>query len=67
MKLVPCSSCPLRNLSLFLPQAGGELALIESLRRDQSVLPADASIIHESQADAPLFNLLSGWHFVSKP
>jgi hypothetical protein len=31
MKLVPCASCPLRKLSLFLPQAQGELALIESL------------------------------------
>ena len=63
MKVVPCASCPLRNLTLFLPQAQGELALIESLKRDQSTLRADASIIHEGQTDAPLFTLLSGWAF----
>ena len=63
MKLVPCASCPLRKLSLFLPQAQGELALIESLKRDQVMVRADASIIHEGQTNAPLYTLLSGWAF----
>jgi len=63
MKLVPCASCPLRKLSLFLPLAPGELALIESLKRDQAMLRADASIIHEGQTNAPLYTLLSGWAF----
>jgi len=63
MKLVPCASCPLRTLPLFLPLAEGELALIESLKRDQSMVRAGASIIHEGQTNAPLFTLLSGWAF----
>lgn len=63
MKLVPCASCPLRALPLFLALAEGELALIESLKRDQSMVRAGASIIHEGQTNAPLFTLLSGWAF----
>ena len=63
MKVVPCESCPLRTLPLFLPLADGELALIESLKRDQTMVRADASIIHEGQTNAPLYTLLSGWAF----
>jgi len=53
----------LRTLPLFLPLADGELALIESLKRDQTMVRADASIIHEGQTNAPLYTLLSGWAF----
>lgn len=63
MKVIPCAACPLRALPLFLNQAEGELALIESLKRSQMVVRADASIIHEGQSDAPLYTLLSGWAF----
>jgi CRP-like cAMP-binding protein len=63
MKLIPCASCPLRSLPLFVPQAEGELSLIESLKRDQAMVRADASIIHEGQTNAPLFTVLSGWAF----
>jgi len=63
MKVVPCTSCPLRRLPLFLPQAQGELALIESLKRDQALVRADDSVIREGQTNAPLYTLLSGWAF----
>jgi CRP-like cAMP-binding protein len=63
MKVVPCAACPLRPLSLFVSQAEGEVALIESLKRDQTVVRAEGHIIHEGQTDAPLYTLLSGWAF----
>ncbi len=46
MKFEPCSECPLRSLPLFTKQSDEELALIQSLKRDQVVLPAESSIIH---------------------
>lgn len=63
MKLIACATCPLRPLPLFVPAAPGELALIESLKRDQTAVRAGGSIIDEGQSDAPLFTLLSGWAF----
>ena len=63
MKFVSCKSCPLRALPLFLPHSDEELALIESLKREQIVVKADMPIIHEGQADAPLYTLLRGWAF----
>ena len=63
MKYVPCESCPLRPLPLFVEQSGSEVALIQSLKRDQISLPAESSIILEGHADAPLYTLLSGWAF----
>ncbi len=63
MKFVSCQACPLRALPLFLEQSPQELALIESLKREQLVLRADAAIIHEGQTDPPLFTLLQGWAF----
>jgi CRP-like cAMP-binding protein len=59
----PCRSCPLRSLPLFIEQTPAELALIETLKRDQIVIAPDAAIIHEGQVDAPLYTLLSGWAF----
>ena len=63
MKLVPCRACPLRALPLFVPAAGTELALVESIKHDQIAVPAERSIIHEGQSNAPLYTLFSGWAF----
>ena len=63
MNIVSCQACPLRTLPLFTGHSGAELALIESLKRDQLVLPAEHSVIDEGQVDAPLYTLLSGWAF----
>jgi CRP-like cAMP-binding protein len=63
VKFVPCRACPLRLLPLFTEQSTSELALIESLKKEQVDVRADAAIIHEGQSDAPLYTLLSGWAF----
>jgi CRP-like cAMP-binding protein len=63
MNIVSCQACPLRSLPLFTGHSDAELALIESLKRDQIVLPAEHSIIDEGQVDAPLYTLLAGWAF----
>ena len=60
---VPCQACPLRALPLFFGHSPPELALIESLKKEQIGVAAERSIIHEGQADAPLYTLLSGWAF----
>lgn len=63
MKFVSCQACPLRALPLFTDHSAAEVALIESLKREQIVVQADRAIIHEGQTDAPLYTLLSGWAF----
>ena len=63
MKFVSCKACPLRPLPVFADATGAELDLIESLKKDQIVVGADQSIIHEGQNDAQLFTLLNGWAF----
>jgi CRP-like cAMP-binding protein len=63
MKVVPCATCPLRPMPLFIAQTDAENALIETLKRDQVVVLADRALIHEGQADAPLYTVLSGWAF----
>ena len=63
MKFVSCQACPLRALPLFIDHDNTEVALIESMKREQIVVPADRSIIHEGQTNAPLYTLLSGWAF----
>jgi CRP-like cAMP-binding protein len=63
LKFVSCKACPLRALPLFTEATGAELSLIESLKKDQLVVDADQSIIHEGQRDAQLFTLLNGWAF----
>ena len=63
MKFVACQDCPLRALPLFTSHADDELALIESLKKEQVVFAADATVIHEGQTDAPLYTLLAGWAF----
>ena len=63
VQIVPCSACPLRALPLFNPHSGAELALIESLKKNQIAIQAEHSIIGEGQTDAPLYTLLSGWAF----
>ena len=60
---VPCNQCPLRALPLFVPYEPGDLALIQSLKKRQVGLRAGETIIHEGQADAPLYTLFSGWAF----
>ncbi len=60
---IACAHCPLRPLPLFLAHSDEELALVQSLKRGERELPADATLIHEGQTDAPLFTLLSGWAF----
>lgn len=63
MEYLPCESCPLRSLPLFIEQAKAEVELIQSLKRDQVGVAADSVIILEGRADAPLYTLLSGWAF----
>ena len=63
MKHVACKDCPLRKLPLFIEHSALELSTIESLKRDQQVLEADKTLIHEGQEDAPLYTLFSGWAF----
>ena len=63
MNIFSCRSCPLRAHPLFTAHSESELALIETLKKDQIVLPPDAVIIDEGQTDAPLYTLLSGWAF----
>ncbi|MDP9043820.1 MAG: Crp/Fnr family transcriptional regulator [Pseudomonadota bacterium] len=63
MKYVPCDACPLRQLPLFIPHSGPELALIESLKREQVTVGGSRTIIHEGQPNAALYTLLSGWAF----
>lgn len=63
MKPISCQDCPLRKLPLFTPHADDELALIESLKKEQVVFDAATAVIHEGQSDAPLYTLLSGWAF----
>ena len=63
MTLVSRQACPLRALPLFNEHAPAEVALIESLKREQVVVQADRSIIHEGQTNAPLYTLLTGWAF----
>lgn len=58
-----CESCPLRPRSLFLEQSDEELALIKTLRRGTLRLEAQETLIHEGQADTPLYTLLQGWAF----
>jgi CRP-like cAMP-binding protein len=48
---------------LFTPHSVEELSTIESLRREQVVFDAHTAIIHEGQADAPLYTLFAGWAF----
>jgi CRP-like cAMP-binding protein len=50
-------------MPIFVPHAGGELALIESVRHEQVAVAADRSIILEGQGNAPLYTLFSGWAF----
>ncbi len=63
MKIIPCNACPLRALTLFNPHTDAELALIESLKKNQIAIRAEHSVIREGQIDAPLYTLLSGWAF----
>ena len=63
MIIFSCRSCPLRAHPLFNAHSESELALIETLKKDQIVLPPDGVIIDEGQTDAPLYTLLSGWAF----
>ena len=59
----PCRQCPLRTLPLFLPHTAEEIALVQSLKRDELHLPGGHTLIDEGQTDAPLYTLLSGWAF----
>ena len=60
---IPCSQCPLRALPLFVPYAPGDLELIQSLKKRMVSVAAGDAIIHDGQADAPLFTLFTGWAF----
>jgi len=63
MKPVPCRACPLRSMPLFMTHSDEEIGLIESLKKEQVVFRADTAVIHEGQADGPLYTLLAGWAF----
>jgi len=63
LKFIACKDCPLRTLPLFTPQSDAELALVESLKKEQVAVEADRTVIHEGQSTAPLYTLLSGWAF----
>ena len=63
MNEVPCRACPLRALPLFLPNSEAEVDLVQSLKRRELRLQAEATLIHEGQTDTALYTLLSGWAF----
>ena len=63
MNRTACKSCPLRALPLFTRHTESELGFIQSIKRDEIAVPPEHDIIHEGQADAPLYTLLSGWAF----
>lgn len=58
-----CAACPLRGHPAFAPVGPDELALIQSLKRHEAVHPAGTALLHEGEADGPLYTLLSGWAF----
>jgi CRP-like cAMP-binding protein len=58
-----CRECRLRALPLFLDHTSEELDLIQSLKRKTVRVGALETLIHEGQADAPLYTLLDGWAF----
>ncbi len=60
---VPCATCPLRPLPLFIEQTSDEHALVQSLKKREVSLKADETLIHEGQTDSPLYTLLEGWAF----
>ena len=63
MPEIACRDCPLIRLALFTPHSAAEQELVQSLKSRELSLPADATLIHEGQTDAPLYTLLSGWAF----
>ena len=63
MKSIPCTACPLRALPLFTPVSTDELALIETLKRDQASIAAGRDVLHEGQTEGPLYTLLQGWAY----
>jgi CRP-like cAMP-binding protein len=63
MSTTACNACPLRALPLFVEHEGADLALVQSLKRREVTWPAGTALIHEGQADTPLFTLLQGWAF----
>lgn len=66
MTAIDCHHCPLRRLPLFVPHAAEELEVVRSLKRDERVLRAGEALIHEGEADPPLYTLLQGWAFRHK-
>ncbi len=63
MTEVRCSECALKALPLFTLHSADELALVQSLKRRELSLNAGETLIHEGQADAPLYTLRQGWAF----
>ena len=63
VKYTYCKACPLRRLPLFNEHSSAEVALIESIKREQIVVAAEQNVIDEGQSDAPLYTLFSGWAF----
>ena len=51
MKFVACQTCPLRALPLFKQHSDDEAALVESLKKEQIVVRAEAAVIHEGETD----------------
>lgn len=58
-----CLDCALRALPLFTAHTADELVLIQSLKRRELRIAAGEAVIHEGQADGPLYTLLSGWAY----
>lgn len=63
MTAVHCVDCPLRRLPLFLSNSAEEIALVQSLKQDETRFKAGALVIDEGQKVAPLYTLLAGWAF----
>ncbi len=59
----PCRICPLRGLPVFQPISGADVTVVESLRHGQLAFAAGSEIIHEGEADPPLYTLFSGWAY----
>jgi CRP-like cAMP-binding protein len=58
-----CYQCRLRNTGAFTPLKPELLDFIEGFRSDTAVVEAGHAIVRESQTNARLFTLYSGWAF----
>lgn len=61
--VTPCRNCPLRKTQAFSPNTDQEIDFIQSFKRNELILPAQARLIREGATRAELYTLLDGWAF----